>query len=335
MGIDVDVMPVFIEDNYFSNIITNNTVMRDLFEDIRMLAAYDCPVLITGETGTGKELLARAVHDLSLRGGDYLPVNVGAVDDTFFSDLLFGHTKGAFTGANDERQGMLACAVEGTLFLDEIGELSDASQIKLLRVIENREYYQIGANKLCHSNARLVMATNVDPTGEEQPKKFREDLYHRLKPYHLRIPPLRERLDDLPLLLDHFIRKSADELGKARPRYTGELLELLNNYAFPGNVRELQGMVKAALLRHKGGLLSTSVFKKLMIPGCNLPDGKVDSAWISSISELPTFDEINNLLLTEALRRSDNNQSVAATMLGVSASAVSQRLSRIKKKMEE
>ena len=189
----------------FSEIITVSSRMDSIFQYIEAVAASPRPVLITGETGVGKELIARVVHKLSNRPGAFTPVNVAGLDDNVFTDTLFGHRKGAFTDAREARGGLLEQASGGTLFLDEIGDLSPASQVKLLRLLQEGEYLPLGSDVAKRSDARIVVATNQDLENLLSAKKFRKDLYYRLCDHHIRIPPLRDRLEDLPVLVEHFL----------------------------------------------------------------------------------------------------------------------------------
>src|SRR5499426_25023 len=187
----------------FAEIVTQNTTMQALFRYIEAIARSPQPVLITGETGTGKELMARAVHRLAAPRGDFVAVNVAGLDDPVFSDTLFGHTRGAFTGADRPREGLITQAEEGTLFLDEIGDLAAVSQVKLLRLLQDGTYYPLGADRPRQSRARVVVATNRDVVQDVHAGTFRPDLYYRLRAHHVQLPPLRVRRDDLPLLVTH------------------------------------------------------------------------------------------------------------------------------------
>ncbi|HEX7151961.1 MAG TPA: sigma-54 dependent transcriptional regulator [Thermoanaerobaculia bacterium] len=238
----------------FDAIITVDPAMLGLFAYLEVIAGGSNPVLISGETGTGKELFARAVHNLSGRRGPFVAVNVAGLDDTMFSDTLFGHKPGAFTGATGTRKGMIETAGRGTLFLDEIGDLSEASQVKLLRVLQEREYQTLGDDGSKRLEARIVAATHQDPA------KLRRDLYFRLRAYHVRIPPLRERTGDLPSLVNHFVREASQDLGRKPPVVPERLYRLLSRYEFPGNVRELRALVFDAVARHTSGPLPVEPF---------------------------------------------------------------------------
>src|SRR5215510_2594294 len=246
----------------FAEIITQSKEMFAIFRYIEAVAPSPQPVLITGETGTGKELVARALHRLSARPGELVTVNVAGLDDTLFSDTLFGHTRGAFTGADQARDGLITSTAEGTLFLDEIGDLSVASQVKLLRLLQDGSFYPLGADRPRQSHARIVCATNGDVAQGVNAGTIRKDLYYRLRTHHLHLPPLRARVGDLPLLVHHFVDQAARVLGKAAPTVPLALYQLLNTYGFTGNVRELEALVFDAVARHQGTTLSLQSFKE-------------------------------------------------------------------------
>ncbi|MGD8472205.1 MAG: sigma-54 dependent transcriptional regulator, partial [Desulfobacteraceae bacterium] len=227
----------------FSEIITISTSMRSIFQYIEAIASSPRPVLITGETGVGKELVAKAVHALSNRAGDFIPVNVAGLDDHVFADTLFGHKKGAFTDAREARSGLIERATGGTLFLDEIGDLSTASQVKLLRLLQEGEFFPLGSDVAKRSDARIVVATNQDLDKLQSSGQFRKDLYYRLGDHQIHIPPLRRRREDLALLVDHFLEKASKVLDKKKPTPPVELVTLLSTYHFPGNIRELESMI--------------------------------------------------------------------------------------------
>jgi DNA-binding NtrC family response regulator len=320
----------------FAEIVTQNTTMHALFRYVEAIAQSPQPVLITGETGTGKELLARAVHRLAAPRGDFVAVNVAGLDDQVFSDTLFGHTRGAFTGADRPREGLITRAEDGTLFLDEIGDLAAVSQVKLLRLLQEGTYYPLGADRPRQSRARVVVATNRDVVQDVQAGTFRKDLYYRLRAHHVQLPPLRARRDDLPLLVTHGLAKAAAALHKPVPTPPLALYQLLNTYAFPGNVRELEAMVFDAVARHQGGSLSLQAFKDAMGTGQSRLAGEpwsnpvlaAQSAW--DAEPLPTLKEAEDALIAAALRHADGNQGVAAGLLGLSRQALNNRLMRRK-----
>ena len=319
----------------FAEIITQSKAMFAIFQYIEAIAPSPQPVLITGETGTGKELVARALHRLSARPGELVAVNVAGLDDTMFSDTLFGHLRGAFTGAERARDGLLARTADGTLFLDEIGDLAIASQVKLLRLLQDGTYYPLGADRPRQSRARIVCATNCDVAQGVSAGTFRKDLYYRLRTHHLHLPSLRARTGDLPLLVHHFIDKAAGALAKAAPTVPLALYQLLKPYGFPGNVRELEALIFDAVARHEGTILPLQSFKEAIAGKSELavteqPEEPSTGLVSWSPDRLPTLREAEEALVTEALSRADGNQGVAAGLLGISRQALNKRLSRHK-----
>ncbi len=318
----------------FEAIVTCNKAMHAIFQYMEAVAGSQQPILITGETGVGKELIANAVHQLSGRTGQFVPVNIAGLDDNVFSDTLFGHLRGAFTGATETRLGMIETAADGTLFLDEIGELALTSQVKLLRLLQEREYLPLGADSPSYTTARVVVATNRGLTDLRDSTDFRDDLYYRLRSHHVEVPPLRDRLDDLPILVDHFLQQAASSLGKKKPTPPPELLTLLGTYAFPGNVRELEGMVFNAVSTHRGGVLSLDTFKQVIAsrPGSAVsPPEPAQTQTLFGLSTgvpLPSLREAEDILAAEAMRRTGGNQTMAATLLGVTRQTLRRYLKR-------
>lgn len=315
----------------FSQTITDSQKMHSLFLYVEVISKSTGTVLITGETGVGKELVARAVHDCSGRDGSYIAVNIAGFDDGMFSDTLFGHSAGAFTDAKVKRKGLIEQAAGGTLFLDEIGDLSVSSQVKLLRLLESNEYYSLGMDVVKRSTARIIMATNRNIHEMVEEGMFRKDLYYRLITHEISIPPLRDRFGDLPLLVDHFLEAASSELGKKKPTLPPELYTLLSTYRFPGNIRELRSLVFNAVSRHETGILSLKHFKKARKNG---PDKNFDLSAVNGIiigENFPTLKDTTTRLIQEALKRSRGNQSIAANLLGMSHQALNKRLSRSKK----
>jgi DNA-binding NtrC family response regulator len=312
----------------FESIVTRNRRMQAIFAFSESIAESDETVLITGETGSGKELIAEVIHRLSGRSGALVKVNAAGLDDTMFADTLFGHTKGAYTGADEVRKGLVQQAGNGTLFLDEIGDLSVASQVKLLRLIETREYYPLGSDLVRSIDARFVLATNRNLVDFVEEGRFRKDLYFRLKTHEIKIPPLRQRRDDLPLLLNYFLDEAAQKLSKKRLSVPGELLTLLETYDFPGNIRELRSMVFNAVSRQKDKMLSMQPFREAM--GRDGEDAVVPSSGqgLTFPERLPSLKEATGLLIEEALSRARGNQAIAAGLLGITPQALSKRLSR-------
>jgi DNA-binding NtrC family response regulator len=311
----------------FEPIVTASQRVWGIFKYLEAVSASPMAVLIDGETGVGKELFAQAVHRVSGRGGRFVPINAAGLEDQAFSDTLFGHVKGAFTGADLARPGLIEQAAGGTLFLDEIGDLDSSGQIKLLRLLQEGEYYPLGSDVARKSDARIVAATNRDLKTLSDSGAFRKDLYFRLQTHRVVVPPLRERREDIAPLLEHFLDEAASLLQKKRPSAPRELAALLKSYHFPGNVRELRSMVVDAVTHHSGGILSMTRFKEHMHfltpaqepasrPGAGVTFGEV----------LPTMKENTELLIEEALRRAEGNQAIAAEMLGISRQALNKRL---------
>ncbi|HEX6087234.1 MAG TPA: sigma-54 dependent transcriptional regulator [Thermoanaerobaculia bacterium] len=308
----------------FSGLITADASMIRVFAYLEVIARGSHPALITGETGTGKELIARALHDLSGRRGPFVAVNVAGLDDTMFSDTLFGHRPGAFTGASGTRRGMIEQAGRGTLFLDEIGDLAEASQVKLLRVLQEREYYTLGDDTPKRLEARVIAATHQDPA------RLRRDLYFRLRSYHVRIPPLRERLGDLPLLVNHIVREAAQDLGKQPPVVPERLYRALGRYDFPGNIRELRAMVFDAVARHTTGPLPVDPFIEAMGTHDTADDDTVraDVTRGDVISE-PQWRDMERTNLLNALRRANwkiSGRGGAAELLHIKPSTLESRM---------
>ncbi|MDN3555885.1 sigma-54-dependent transcriptional regulator [Halomonas maura] len=318
----------------FGHVISADKAMRSVFQYLESVAPSSQPLLIGGESGVGKELIARAAHALSGRQGPLVCVNVAGLDDNVFADTLFGHQRGAFTGADQARAGMIEQAADGTLFLDEIGDLSPASQVKLLRLLQEGEYYPLGSDRPRRMRARIVVATHHDLDARQRAGTFRKDLYYRLRTHQVHIPPLRRRKGDIPLLLDHFLAEAADDLGKSPPTYPPELPVLLANYDFPGNVRELRAMAYDAMSVHRSRTLSMEVFKRAITPSLAPPapadGGREERAVFAPDEPLPTLHEVADLLVHEAMRRAEGNQSIASRLLGISQPALSKRLKKLR-----
>jgi len=321
----------------FNDIITNDATMLAIFRYLVAIAVSKQPVLITGETGTGKELIASAIHELSGRSGKFVAIDSAGLDDTLFTDTLFGHKKGAYTNAIHDREGLVARATAGTLFLDEIGDLSPASQIKLLRLFQENTYYPVGSDKPEHSDVRFVVATHRNLQELVADGTFRKDLYYRLRAHRVDLPPLRDRQIDIRLLTSHYLREAAAALDKEVPGIPRELEKLLKNYHWPGNVRELKSVLFDAVARHEKGTLSLKPFRDLInagdAPTNATAHGKNDATSLEDLfpERLPTIKEAENFLIEEALRRADGNQGTAAAMLGMTRQALNKRLVRRKK----
>ena len=320
----------------FAPIITGSSKMLSIFRYVEAIARSNRPVYIYGETGVGKELLARAIYEVSGLKGDFVAVNVAGLDDTMFSDTLFGHRKGAYSGADSNREGLIVKASGGVLMLDEIGDLNESSQLKLLRLLEERQYYPLGSDIAQSTDVHIVATTNRDLNEMVTKGEIRKDLYYRLCTHAIKIPPLRDRPEDIQLLFEHFLDDASRSFSKKKPSYPEQLLTLLSGYHFPGNIRELQTMTYDAVARHKQGKLSMHVFKEVIKqnhdyvgPSCNSPDIMKDALHVRrDIDRLPTLKESETLLISEALKRSNGNQGIAAELLGISRQALNKRLKR-------
>jgi len=328
----------------FAGILTADRVMQSVFLFIESIASTGEPVLITGETGVGKDLIAQAIHSASGRTGSFVAVNIAGLDDSMISDTLFGHRKGAFTGALESRDGLIQRAAGGSLFLDEIGDLSAQSQTRVLRILDTGEYYPVGSDVAKRSDARMIFATNRDIEALSKDDSFRRDLYYRLSTYALRIPPLRDRPNDIPILLEHFFEEAAGELSISVPQVPRELHLLFANYDLPGNVRELRSIVFEMLSRHTSGPISLDFVKEKLgfsrgadaqsvrgIAGATVTpyastSADSESPGPSYPTRLPTIKQATESLIEEALSRSEGNQSMAAGMLGISHQALNKRL---------
>ncbi len=320
----------------FKDIVTNDPAMLAIFKYLELVTKSNQPILLTGESGVGKELFARAIHHCSKCTGPMVSVNVAGLDDTIFADTLYGHVRGAFTGANEARKGLVENASGGTLFLDEIGDLSQVSQLKLLRLLQEGEYIPLGSDRPKRLEARIVVATNQDLLAKQLSGIFRKDLYYRLNIHHVCIPPLRDRKDDLPILVDCFLDEVVQLLHVRKPVVSREIFLRLANYSFPGNVRELKSMVFDAVSTSKSRLLPVAAFEKVLgQPGKDEFRSRHQGWWSAklfpAVPQLPTIQETIEDLVSEAMVRAENNQTLAARLLGISQPALSKRLNRRQK----
>lgn len=315
----------------FSGIVTQNSMMLEIFQYVEAIAESNQPTLILGETGSGKELMARAVHDVSGLTGEFVAVDVSGLDDTLFSDTLFGHSKGAYTGADKPRSGLLERAQGGTLFLDEIGDLSEVSQVKLLRLLQEGLYYPLGADQPKKSLARVVAAANKDLqklAGQEG--GFRMDLYYRLSTHLIRIPPLRGRREDLPLLVKQLVAEASRSMNKKTPVVSKEAMYLLLRHPFYGNVRELKTYLYDAVARCGTAEIPQRLIAERL--GGSIPVASVALPESSSLEKLfgqfPSLEELANFAIAEALALTSDNQAQAARLLGISKQALHKRLKK-------
>ena len=316
-----------IEREYsFAGIIGQNAKMQDLFGVVRSLAETDVTVLIQGETGTGKELIARAIHYNSPRKAKrFVAVNCGALAETLLESELFGHEKGAFTGASTRRSGVFEVADGGTLFLDEIGEISPSTQVRLLRVLQEGEFQRVGGSNPIRVNVRIISATNQNLEGLVQEGRFRQDLYYRLNVFPIRVPPLRERTDDMPLLVSHFVQLWNRKLNKSVSGVSPQAMALLMAHPWPGNVRELENAIQRMLVVAKGDLLNIE----------NLPaeirgSGKAARETATDLKGIAqgSTATVEKEAILKALARLGGNVTRAARSLGISRATLQNKMKR-------
>lgn len=315
---------------HFETIITKSKEMHSIFQYIEAIAETSRPVLITGESGVGKELIARAVHKSSGRTGEFVALNIAGLDDNVVADTLFGHTKGAYTGATKPRMGLVEKAKNGTLFLDEIGDLSLASQTKLLRLLQEHEYLPLGSDMAKRSSARIVAATHQNLNELQENRQFRRDLFYRLRGHLLHVPPLRDRREDIPPLISHFMQEAELNCGKKLTSNPMELANYLSQYTFPGNIRELQNIILDCAGTRTDGFLSTTHVQRFLTQSYDYqPEFQKTASADASVTfgnTLPTLKEVRAALIDEALVRANNNQSGAAQLIGVTRQAISKYL---------
>ena len=313
--------------NEFCNIIGRSEAMLDLFKMVETIAKTNSTVLITGESGTGKDLVARAVHYNSLRRErPFVALNCGGLPETLLESELFGHMRGAFTGADSNKKGLVEVAEHGTIFLDEIGEMNQAMQVKLLRVLQDRRFRRLGGTEEVQADIRVIAATNQDLQKMVAEGRFREDLYYRINVIQVHLPPLRDRREDVPLLAEHFLEKYTKAAGKQVRAISHEAQELLAEYAWPGNVRELENVIERAVALEQTPLVLPESLPA-HVPGGKKAVGK-PTATGESPSRLPDITEGFDLealgeefyrhYIALALERSGGVQTKAAEMLGMS-----------------
>src|SRR3954471_6731765 len=310
-------------------LIGRSPAMQEVYKAIGLVAPQDLAVLILGESGTGKELVARAVYQHSRRAaGPFLAINCAAIPENLLESELFGHEKGAFTGADRRRIGKFEQCSGGTLFLDEIGDMTSLTQAKILRVLQEQKFERVGGNETIHADVRVIAATYRDLEQMVTAGEFRGDLYYRLAIVTITLPPLRERAEDLPLLIDHFLGRFNPEMGKEVAQVAPEALELLRRHSWPGNIRELQSVLKQALLRAKGPVLVTD-FLPASVRGEEEPAGTSPAPfdWEAFLDDrldagsqdlyAESLAVMERSLLTRVLRHTGGNQVQAAKLLGI------------------
>ncbi len=305
----------------FEDFIGQSSAMQAVFKLIEAVGPSSATVLVRGESGTGKELVARAIHRRSLRRNKpFLAINCSALTETLLESELFGHVKGAFTGAVSNTDGLFKAADGGTLFLDEIGDISPQTQVRLLRVLQEGEVRPVGSREVCRVDTRVVAATNVNLEKAKAEGRFREDLYYRLNVISIELPPLRDRLDDVPLLAHHFLKKHASKMGKNLTGFTNEALQILMGYRWPGNVRELENIIERAVVFSTGGVVTADVLPPSLRTGTldetktsltHLPFSQAKELAVRAFERryLSTLLKETNGVISEAARRAQLDRS--------------------------
>lgn len=320
-----------------TTMIGTSAPMQSLFEMISKVAASNATVLIQGESGTGKELAARAIHHLSDRNvRNFVPVNCAAIPDDLLESELFGHVKGSFTGAYSNRVGRFEMADKGTLFLDEIGDMKANLQVKLLRVLQNREFEPVGASKSQKTDVRIIAATNKNLEDLVVSRDFREDLYYRLSVIPITIPPLRERREDIPLMINAFLTRFNTDKRHSVKGISRDALGILCNYEWPGNVRELENLVERLVILKGNGLIVPDDLPEKYLSGKSLSSGPISASRRTAGDVLPetgiclnsAVDEFENNLIMQALARSGGNKKEAALLLNLKRTTLIEKLKK-------
>ena len=306
------------ERHTFANIIGKSAKMQEIFGIVQRIARATSTVLISGESGTGKELIARAIHYNSGRRGKFVGINCGAMPETLLESELFGHERGAFTGAIREKRGLFHEAERGTIFLDEIGETTLSVQIKLLRVLQDRVVRRVGSNVETQVDVRVIAATNRDLSESIRNGNFREDLFYRINVIPIALPPLRQRKEDIPLLVDHFIAKFSRQLDVPQKRISSDAMRLIEKYHWPGNVRELENVVERMIALETSDVLTTKSLPEHVLLGGAIPDVATFDLPDEGISLQDHLESIGKIFMLKALERSGGVQTQAAELLRMS-----------------
>jgi two-component system response regulator HydG len=316
-----------IQDQYnFGEIIGASACMRDIFELVKKSADTDRSVVIYGESGTGKELVARAIHyNSARRDRPFIKVHCAALTETLLESELFGHERGAFTGAIKTKKGRFELADSGTLFLDEIGEISQNVQVKLLRAIQEEEFERVGGEATLSVDVRIITATNKNLPEEMKKGNFREDLYYRLHVIPIYLPPLRERKEDIPLLVDFFVKRLEKDFARKSIRVEPDVFDVLNRYDWPGNVRELENVIERAVALSNNNILTAKDFSMLDVPKTEFA---LDLEEIEDMGLDQTLEKIEKMMIEKALKKSEGGKSEAARILGVKTSAFYYKLEK-------
>jgi transcriptional regulator with PAS, ATPase and Fis domain len=322
----IELLKKKIQKQYsYEDIISKNHRIQAIFNLLPDIAESDSTILIEGASGSGKELFARAIHNLSTRKDrPYVVVNCGALPDTLLESELFGYVKGAFTDAKRDKPGRFALAERGTLFLDEVGDLSFAMQVKLLRVLQEREYEPLGATRTVKANVRILAATHHDLLDMVRKGEFREDLYYRLNVVKLLLPPLRERREDIPLLIDHFLEQFNVRMGKSIAGVTPEVLRCLMDYSFPGNVRELENAIEHACVLCRGRHIEIEHLPPEIRETVEASEDEASSL----AGTLPVLRSTEIQLIRKTLNKHDGNRLEAARELGLHKTTLWRKMKR-------
>jgi two-component system response regulator AtoC len=308
----------------FDNIVGRSDAMREIFATVERVAPTRATVLMCGESGVGKDLIARAIHHHSPRDGrPFVKINCTALPENLMESELFGYEKGAFTGANTTKPGKFEQADTGTVFLDEIGDVPASVQVKLLRILQEREFERLGSNKTRHIDVRVLAATNVDLRAALEQGTFREDLYYRLNVLPINIPPLRERKEDIPFLAEHFVKKLRKDLGASTQSISEGAIQRLLEYHWPGNVRELENVIERSMVLATGAVLEAGDIRLDLAPKSRI------AANDGFLPEGMTLDDYERSIIREALHRANGNKSQAARLLGLTRNALRYRLSQM------
>jgi DNA-binding NtrC family response regulator len=300
-----------------AGLLGRSPAMLELYKEIAKVAPARSTVLIVGESGTGKELVAKAIHHHSTRtSGPFVPINCGALTETLLEAELFGHVKGSFTGAMADRRGLWEEAKGGTLFLDEISETSQAMQVKLLRALQEKEIRRVGANKNISVDARVIAATNRDLEAEVKAGRFREDLFYRISFVMLKVPTLRERRSDIPLLAEKFLLSATDNAGRGALRFQEETVNILMAYDWPGNVRELEAAVEYSALHSRGSEIAPEDLPA-KLQSARMRDAAARSPLAELYRDLPSLDELERRYLLHVLKEVGGNRTRAAEVMGI------------------
>jgi DNA-binding NtrC family response regulator len=303
-----------MQDFLFEGVKGKSRKMQGIFQILQRIAQTNLPVLIEGESGTGKELLARAIHDNSPRSGNlFRPVNCAGITETLLESELFGHVRGAFTGAAADRKGLFETADKGTLFLDEIGDMAQNSQAKLLRVLEDGIVIPVGSNKPIKVDVRVISASNQDLARLIEEKKFRQDLYFRIKGIGVVLPPLRERVDDIPAFVEFFIKEAAAETGSKVTGITDAALNILKNYDWPGNIRQLKNCIRTMVVMTNSDKLDVADIPPEVSKLRQLPSSVKPADSFSGL----TLQELEKQAIIETLAKTGNNRQLTAKILGI------------------